>query len=64
MYLIKCKFCFLFQVQSDKASVTITSRYDGVVKKLHFDIEQVKKETFVNDVTQVGGEGIYFSDAS
>jgi hypothetical protein len=31
-----------FQVQSDKASVTITSRYDGVVKKLHFDVEQVR----------------------
>jgi len=37
---------FLFQVQSDKASVTITSRYDGVVKKVHFDVEQVKPGYF------------------
>lgn len=33
------------QVQSDKASVEITSRYDGVVKKLHYkvgDMAQVR----------------------
>lgn len=33
------------QVQSDKASVEITSRYDGVVKKLHYG---------VGDMAQVG----------
>lgn len=30
-------------MQSDKASVTITSRYDGVVKKLHCEIDQMAK---------------------
>ena len=27
------------EVQSDKASVTITSRYDGVIKKIHYDVD-------------------------
>ena len=31
----------LLQVQSDKASVTITSRYDGIIKKLHFAVDDV-----------------------
>ncbi|KAJ8890284.1 hypothetical protein PR048_009792 [Dryococelus australis] len=29
------------EVQSDKASVTITSRYDGVIKKLYYNIDDV-----------------------
>lgn len=33
------------EVQSDKASVTITSRYDGVVKKIHHKVD---------DIVQVG----------
>jgi len=38
--------CYLqIQVQSDKASVTITSRYDGVIKKLFYEL---------GDVAQVG----------
>lgn len=28
------------EVQSDKASVTITSRYDGIVKALHFKVNE------------------------
>lgn len=39
------QFDEICEVQSDKASVTITSRYDGLVKTLHFN---------VNDVAMVG----------
>lgn len=31
------------QVQSDKASVTITSRYDGVIKKLNYEVDEMCK---------------------
>ncbi|CAD5214327.1 unnamed protein product [Bursaphelenchus xylophilus] len=31
------------EVQSDKAAVTITSRYEGIVKRLHYEIDQVAK---------------------
>lgn len=39
------QFDDICEVQSDKASVTITSRYDGVVRTLHYKI---------NDVARVG----------
>ncbi|KAM4641363.1 lipoamide acyltransferase component of branched-chain alpha-keto acid dehydrogenase complex, mitochondrial [Discoglossus pictus] len=33
------QFDSICEVQSDKASVTITSRYDGVIKKLHYSVD-------------------------
>lgn len=33
------QFDKICEVQSDKATVTITSRYDGVISKLHYEVD-------------------------
>ncbi len=35
------QFDQICEVQSDKASVTITSRFDGIVKKLHYEVDEI-----------------------
>eukprot|EP00795_Rhopilema_esculentum_P004973 gene4973-21317_t len=37
------QFDNICEVQSDKASVTITSKYDGVIKKLHYNVDDVAR---------------------
>ncbi|KAL8178268.1 UNVERIFIED_CONTAM: hypothetical protein K2H54_039108 [Gekko kuhli] len=38
---IVSQFDSICEVQSDKASVTITSRYDGVIKKLYYNLDEI-----------------------
>lgn len=33
------QFDKICEVQSDKATVTITSRYDGIISKLHYNVD-------------------------
>ena len=37
------QFESICEVQSDKASVTITSRFDGVIRKLHYEVDDIAK---------------------
>lgn len=52
------QFDSICEVQSDKASVTITSRYDGVIKKLHYEVDDtalVGKPLVAIEVSKEGG---------
>lgn len=35
------QFDSICEVQSDKASVTITSRYDGIISKMHYELDEI-----------------------
>jgi len=51
------QFDNICEVQSDKASVTITSKYDGVVKKLYYEVDDIAQTGDpLIDVEIEGGE--------
>lgn len=55
------QFDSICEVQSDKASVTITSRYDGVIKKLYYEVDDtalVGKPLVDIEVSKEGGMSI------
>lgn len=59
------QFDQLCEVQSDKASVTITSRYDGIIKKIHFQVDEIAQTgDALVDIETIGEDDSSSSDSS
>lgn len=61
------QFDQICEVQSDKASVTITSRYDGIVTKIYHELDAIALvgsplvDIEVQSTETVSGKIIYYS---
>ncbi|KTF89291.1 hypothetical protein cypCar_00033504 [Cyprinus carpio] len=56
------QFDSICEVQSDKASVTITSRYDGIIRKLYYDVDSIALvgKPLIDIETEAGQVKLYF----
>ncbi|XP_064476702.1 lipoamide acyltransferase component of branched-chain alpha-keto acid dehydrogenase complex, mitochondrial-like [Ornithodoros turicata] len=56
------QFDSICEVQSDKASVTITSRYDGIIRKLYHEVDEICKVGSPLVDIEIDGDGSSSSD--